>query len=279
MEKIKIITDSTADLPLEIIRKYDIEVIPLTVHFGDESYRDGIDIDIKEFLNKIKISEEFPTTSQINPNMFYDCYNKYLKEGYKILSIHLSSKLSGTYQSACIAKNMLESDDIIIIDSLNVTSGLGILVLKACRLIEEGNSLIEVEREIKGLIPHIRSALAFESLENLVKGGRLSKTAGTIGSILGIKPIIEIRDGELVVKDKVRGTKKAIKNILKYLEGYGIKSGEPCMILQAENKEIRDALKENMLERKKEFIECEVGCVVGTHSGIGACGIFFIENH
>ncbi|ERI89911.1 EDD domain protein, DegV family [Clostridiales bacterium oral taxon 876 str. F0540] len=279
MEKIKVITDSTADLPIEIVKQYDIEVIPLTVHFGNESYRDGVDITVKEFLNKMKSSDEFPTTSQINPKVFYDCYSKYIKEGYKIISIHLSSKLSGTYQSACIAKNMIESHDIVVIDSFNVTSGLGILVLKACRMKEQGFSLSEIEMQIKNFIPRVKSALAFESLENLVKGGRLSKTAGAIGNILGIKLIIEIKNGELVVKDKVRGTKKAIKTILQYIEKCGIKDGEPSIILQAENIEIRDSLKESMQERHKEFIECEVGCVVGTHSGTGACGIFFIEKH
>ena len=144
MEKIKIITDSTVDLPLEIIQKYDIEVLPLTVHFGEESYRDGVDIKFPEFLEKMRSSEVFPTTSQVNPQSFYECFRGYIKEGYKIISINLSSKLSGTYQSACIARDMIESDDIIIIDSLNVTSGLGLLVLKTCRLRDEGLRVKEI---------------------------------------------------------------------------------------------------------------------------------------
>ena len=279
VEKIKVITDSTADLPVELVDKYDIEVIPLTVHFGDETYRDGVDIKLPEFLEKIRNSDVFPVTSQINPQRFYETYKKYLEEGYKIISIHISSKLSGTYQSACIAKDMLESEDIIVIDSFNVTSGLGLLVWKACRLKEANYSISKIEKEIIETIPHIKSSLAFESLENLVKGGRMSRTAGVLGNLLGIRLIIEIKDGELALLDKVRGSKKATKTILECIENKGMKEGEPCIILQAENKDVLEALRENMILKKAEFIECEVGCVVGTHSGTGACGIFFIENH
>jgi DegV family protein with EDD domain len=277
VEKIKIVTDSTADLPLEIVKKYNIEVLPLTVHFGEESYRDGIDIKFPEFLEKMRSCDIFPTTSQVNPQSFYECFEGYIKEEYKIICINISSKLSGTYQSACIARDMLESKDIMVIDSLNVTSGLGLLVLKACRLRDEGFSVKEIEQEILRLIPHVKSALAFESLENLVKGGRLSKAAGVIGGLLGIRPIIEIENGELAVMDKVRGGKKAVKTILDYIDKKGLKEDETSIVLNAENKDIVEILKDSMNSRKADFIECEVGCVVGTHSGTGACGIFFIE--
>jgi DegV family protein with EDD domain len=174
---------------------------------------------------------------------------------------------------------MIENENVIIIDSLNVTSGLGLLVLKACKLREKGFSLKEIEQEILNTIPHVKSALAFESLENLVKGGRLSKAAGVIGGLLGIRPIIEIKNGELAVMDKVRGSKKAAKTILDYVDEKGLKDGVTSIVLQVENKDIFEALKENMSSRKAEFIECEVGCVVGAHSGTGACGIFFVEKY
>lgn len=279
MEKIKIITDSTSDLPLEIIKQYDIEVLPLTVHFGEESYRDGLDIKLHEFLEKMDHCDVLPTTSQVNPQRFYDCYKKYIEMGYKILSIHLSSKLSGTYQSACIARDMLDGSNIAVIDSLNVTSGLGILVLKACKLRENNLNLREIEEKILETIPHIKSALAFETLDNLVKGGRLSKTVGVIGNILGLRLILTIQNGEMALMDKVRGSKKAAKCIMDYVNEKGIRPGEISAVLQVENKDIVETLRTSMLEKKVEFIECEVGCVVGTHSGPGACGIFFIENY
>lgn len=196
MDKIKIITDSTRDLPSYITNKYDVEVLPLLVNFGKESYRDGVDITLHQLLMRIKEQNEFPTTAQVNPQRFLECYKKYIDEGYKIISIHLSSKMSGTYQSACIAKGMLETDDIIVIDSNNVTSGMGLLVLKACKLKEQDKTHEKIAQEVIEAIPHVKSILAFETLDNLVKGGRLSKTAGIIGNILGIKPILAVEDGE-----------------------------------------------------------------------------------
>ncbi|MEK6264318.1 MAG: DegV family protein [Clostridium sp.] len=279
MQKIKIITDSTCDLSKDIISKYNIEVLPLLVKIEDVTYRDGEDINLQEYLKKMESSEEFPTTTQVIPHRFEECYNKYIGQGYKIVSIHMSSKMSGTYHSACMAKGMVDTEDIVVIDSLNVTSGLGILVLKACKLCEQGYNIFEIEEKIKETIPHVKSSLAFDSLDNLVKGGRLSKTAGAIGGLLGIKLIITIKDGELAVIDKVRGSKKAIKTILKNLDKTGIKSGETSILLRASDKNILESLRTHMNDREIDFIECEVGCVVGTHAGEGACGIFYVENY
>lgn len=279
MQKIKIITDSTCDLNKDIISKYNIEVLPLLVKIEDVTYRDGEDINLQEYLKKMENSEEFPTTTQVIPHRFEECYEKYIEDGYKIVSIHLSSKMSGTYHSACMAKGMLDIEDIVVIDSLNVTSGLGLLVLKACKLKEEGYNIFEIEEKINETIPHIKSALAFDSLDNLVKGGRLSKTVGAIGGLLGIKLILTIKDGEMAVIDKVRGSKKTIKTILRNLDKTGIKSGETSILLRASDKNILDDLRAHMNERKMDFLECEVGCVVGTHSGEGACGIFYVEDY
>lgn len=277
MEKIKIITDSTCDLNKEVIEKYDIEVIPLIVNFGEESYLDGVNIDIREFLRRINEGDIFPTTAGINPHRFYEIYKKYLDEGYKIISIHLSSKMSGTYQSACIAKEMLESNNITVIDSLNVTAGLGLLVIKAAELKEKGHSIDEIERTLKKTIPHVKSGYVFVSLDNLVKGGRLSKTVGAIGNLLNIKLILASVDGKMEVLDKVRGTKKAIKTILNYLDK--LNNQEPSILLHIDNKDILPALQEELTSRRVNYIECEVGCVVGTHAGPNACGIAFIEKY
>lgn len=279
MEKIKIITDSTADLPIEIIEKYDIEVIPLFVSFGDKIYKDGVDINLQQLFTKIEKENIFPQTSQINPQRFYEHYKEYIDQGYNILSIHISSKMSGTYQSAWLAKDMLNSDKITVIDSNNVTSGLGLLVIKACKLRDEGLSMDEIVKGVKETIPHIKSVLAFETLDYLVKGGRLSKTAGFIGNVLGIKPILAVENGEMVVKDKVRGSKKAIRAVFEYIHKLGLKQGEPCILLHVQNKDILGTLRDNLNEEKTDFIECMVGCVVGIYAGPGACGIFFIEDY
>lgn len=277
MEKIKIITDSTSDLSKDIVEKYNIEVLPLIVNFGEESYYDGVDMTFEKLIAKIKEGAEFPTTSQINPQRFYDCFKKNIEEGYKIIYIGIGSKFSGTYQSACIARDMFSSEDIVIIDSENVTSGLGILVIYAGKLMEQGKNLKEIEKEILECVPKVDNMLAFNSLEHLIKGGRLSKTAGFIGNVLSIKPMLAIRDGEIGVIDKVRGTKKAIKAVTDYLEDKKVKQGTPVILLEAPGGDMKKVVLKKLQEKDFEIIEQKVGCVVGTHSGPDAVGVLFIK--
>ena len=277
MEKIKIITDSTLDLQSDIIKEKDIEVLPLLINFGEESYLDGVEINTKEMLDRIERDNILPTTAQVTPNRFEEVFKKYLDEGYKIVTLVLSSEMSGTYQSACIAKNMLDSDDIVVIDSRNVTSGLGVLVLKACEFRDNGDNIFEIEEKIKNIIPKVKSSLSFESLENLVRGGRLSKTAGAIGSVLGLRLILEVKDGQMAVKDKVRGSKKALKKVISDFENGNVDTNSPIVLLEILNEEIYSGLKKYFEENNINYIDAKVGCTVGIHSGTRACGIFFVE--
>lgn len=277
MEKIKIITDSTLDLPAELIREKNIEVLPLLINFGEESYLDGVEITTKEMIDKINATGVLPTTAQVTPNRFEETFKKYLDEGYKIVALTLSSDMSGTYQSACIAKDMLESDDIVVIDSRNVTSGLGLLVLKACQFRDKGLGIKEIEEEILKAIPKVKSSLNFESLENLVRGGRLSKTAGTIGSVLGLRLILEVKDGKMSVKDKVRGSKKALKKLISDFESVDVDFDSPIVLLELLNEDVYEGLKIYFQEKDINYIDAKVGCTVGIHSGIKPCGIFFFE--
>lgn len=279
MEKIKIITDSTCDLPQFIIDEYDIEVIPLLVTINGESYKDREELVFSDMIEKIKDSGELPTTTQVNPQRFYEYYKKYIDEGYKIVSIHLSSKMSGTSQSALIAKDMLDTEDIEVVDSLNVTAGLGVLVLEAQNLREKGYGYKEIANEIRNSVDNVKSALLFTSLDNLIKGGRLSKTAGTIGNLLGIKLILDVSNGMMNVREKIRGTKKGVKSIISYIDEKGVREGSKVIFLTAglEDVEIRETIISALKERNIDYIESEVGCVVGTHSGTNACGFFFLE--
>ena len=277
MEKIKIITDSTLDLPLDLIKEKDIEVLPLLINFGEESYLDGVEINTREMLDRIAKENILPTTAQVTPNRFEEVFKKYLDEGYKIVTLVLSSEMSGTYQSACIAKNMLDTDDIIVIDSRNVTSGLGVLVLKACEFRDNGDNIFEIEEKIKSIIPKVKSSLSFESLENLVRGGRLSKAAGAIGSVLGLRLILEVKDGQMAVKDKVRGSKKALKKVISDFESANVDFDSPIVIDEILNEEIFEGLKKYFEEKNIEYVHGIVGCTVGIHSGTRACGIFFVE--
>ena len=277
MEKIKIITDSTLDLPADLVREKGIEVLPLLINFGEESYLDGVEINTHDMLERIEKENILPTTAQVTPSRFEETFKKYLDEGYKIVTLTLSSEMSGTYQSACIAKNMLESDDIVVIDSRNVTSGLGVLVLKACEFRDNVDNIFEIEEKIQNLIPTVKSSLSFESLENLVRGGRLSKTAGTIGSVLGLRLILEVKDGQMAVKDKVRGSKKALKKVISDFENGNVDFDSPIVIDEILNEEIYEGLKKYFEEKNIEYIHGIVGCTVGIHSGTKACGVFFIE--
>lgn len=277
MEKIKIITDSTLDLPSDLIKEKNIEVLPLLINFGEESYLDGVEINTREMLDRIERENILPTTAQVTPNRFEEVFKKYLDEGYKIVTLVLSSEMSGTYQSACIAKNMLDTDDIVVIDSRNVTSGLGVLVLKACEFRDNGDNIFEIEEKINNIIPKIKSSLSFESLDNLVRGGRLSKTAGAIGSVLGLRLILEVKDGQMAVKDKVRGSKKALKKVISDFENGNVDNNSPIVLLEILNEEIYLGLKKYLEENNINYIDAKVGCTVGIHSGTRACGLFFIE--
>lgn len=277
MEKIKIITDSTADLSKDLYDKHNIEVLPLLISFGEESYLDGVEITAEKVFERIEQDDILPTTAQVTPNRFMEAYKKYLDEGYKIISIHMSSAMSGTYQSACIAKDSLESDDIIIIDSQNVTAALGILVLKAVKLKEKGYDIFQIEKELNKIKEKVELSVCFESLEYLVRGGRISKTAGIVGSVLGIKLILEIKDGLMSVKDKIRGTKKAIKKIISDLENTNLDEEVPVILIDVDNIEIKEALREYMNENNVNFVECPVGSTVSIHSGPRCCGLVFLS--
>lgn len=276
MEKIKIITDSTADLPKEVYNQYDIEVLPLLINFGEDSYLDGIEINPEQLFEKIEKENVLPSTAQVIPNRFMETYKKYLDEGYKIISIHMSSAMSGTYQSACIAKDTLESEDIYVIDSKNVTSALGILVLKAGVLKERNYSALEIVDEIEKKKNNVKLSVCFESLEYLVRGGRISKTAGIVGGVLGIRLILEIKDGLMGVKDKIRGNKKAIKKIISDLEDADLDEDVPVILIDVKNIEIKDALTEYLKESNINYLECPVGTTVSIHSGPRCCGLVFL---
>ena len=276
MEKIKIITDSTADLSKEIYDKYDIDVLPLLISFGEDTYLDGVEITPDKLFERIKKENVLPTTAQVTPNRFMEVYKKYLDEGYKIISIHISSAMSGTYQSACIAKEMLESDYIIVIDSQNVTAALGILVLKAAILKENNYDYNKIAEAIEECKKKVNLSVCFESLEYLARGGRISKTAGIVGGVLGIRLILEIKEGLMSVKDKVRGNKKALKKIISDLESADLDKNLPVILIDVLNVEIKEGLLEYLRTNNINFVECPVGSTVSIHSGPKCCGLVFL---
>lgn len=277
MEKIKIITDTAADVSREVLEKYNVLALPLLINFGEESYLDGVSITRDEVFKRIESGGVFPTTAQITPNRFEEVFTKYLDEGYKVLAILMSSSMSGTYQSACIAKKTIDSDNIIVVDSQSVCSGLGLLVIRAARLIEKGMPLDETVRDLEIIKDKIEVSLSFDSLDNLVKGGRISKAVSVVTGVLGIKLILEIKDGLMSVKDKVRGSKKAVKRILKDLESSDIREDMPVLLPSVNMEEVSEPIKAYLEEHNIEYMEAPVGATVGIHSGDKAAGIFFVK--
>lgn len=274
MEKIKLITDSTCDLTPELIEKYNIHVLPLTVNIGNQTYKDGESITLEEMYQGVENGGPFPTTSQVNPQEFHDVYKTYLDEGYKIISVHVSSQLSGTLQSAVIAKDMLETEDITIVDSQGVSGMLFLLLVEAGKMIEEGKSLQEVVEGIKENAKKVKLLATFDTLEYLVKGGRVPKSVGAIGGFLGIKPLITLVDGKLEMMDKVRGNKKALSALKAFIDESNVREGTKVVVINSLDSEMNRSVIKHLEEKELEYHEIQVGCVLGVHAGPKLVGIF-----
>jgi DegV family protein with EDD domain len=275
---IRIITDTMCDVPKDWAEKYNIRVMPLTVHFGEASYKDGVNITMQEFYSKLEASENLPTTSQVPPIEFLDAFNDELNNGNDIICINGSSQLSGTYNSALLAKNQLESDKIHVIDSEGVTLGAGLLAIKAARLAEQGMISTEIVNEIRESVKRMKYFYIVDTLKYLHKGGRISLSTSVIGSILNIKPILTIKGGKLEMLDKSRGIKKAIAETFDIIKENGWTLENKVVGINHTNSLENLGLLEAYLKKEyqvKEVIIGEVGSVVATHAGPGAVAIYF----
>lgn len=279
MSKVRIVTDSTADIPLSVREELEIGMVPLKVHFGNEAFLDAIDITPDAFADKLVGSSTMPTTSQPSPAQFLDMYNQLGEEpGTHIVSIHLSSSLSGTYQSAMLAKSMYEgSAEITVIDSRSASYGIGSLVIAAAHAAREGRSVEEIEKLVASIRNDTRIYFLVDTLQYLQKGGRIGKASALVGSLLNIKPILSIDDeGQVFSVDKVRGSKKAMSRIVQmYKEEFG---AHKVHVTVAHCKAEESA--EEMLQLLKAELQVEevtytmVGPVIAAHAGPGLIGVF-----
>lgn len=278
MEKIKIITDSTCDLGEEIAQKYDIEVVPLSICFDNECFLDTIQINLKKMFERIKATSVFPKTSQVSPQKFIDTYKQYLDKGFKIISMHISSGMSGTYNSALIAKEYLDNNDKIeVIDTRNCTAGLGLLVVEASKNVKNGFGFSETLEKVRHLIPRVKNIIVLNTFENLVRGGRLNKAIGMLGNIFDIKPILEMKNGVPVLKDKVRGIKRATKYLFDFIENIQTDTLLNLMLIDSLNSEMKEDVKQRLIDKGITFIESTIGCTVGAHVGEKGCAVFYLE--
>ena len=204
---VQIITDSTSDLSKARQEALGVEVAPLSVHFGEESFLDGVDLTNEAFYVRLRAAQALPTTAQVNPEEFVRRFQAHRDRGDDVVALFIASKLSGTCQSAMIAREMVDPDHIFVIDSDTVTFGLGLLVEMAARLRDQGLSAREIAEELERLKARQRFYAVVETLKYLKMGGRISGAAAVVGGMLGITPILDIRDGVVQAAGKARGRK------------------------------------------------------------------------
>lgn len=282
LNKIKIITDSTWDRGKEVAKKMAVSVVPLTVTFGQDSFLDDIDITREVFIEKLRKTKELPVTSQPSPQLFEDEFKKALDAGFDVVCLTVASNLSGTYNSAFLAKESLESDRIHIIDSGSVAMGLALLVDRAVQLRDKGLGALEIVNEINELKGRLEVVASLDTLENLEKGGRISKSQSFIGGILKIKPILKIFEGVIITLGKAKGKNAAIKKMVDYLLKEGIDTDYKLAYGYVDNKDNLDAFigeLESKIGKSDNWVQ-GIGSVVATHAGLGAFGLAFIKkNH
>lgn len=277
---IRIVVDSTSDLTDEIIEKYNIKMVPLTVNFENESFLDKVELSTKEFFDKLEAAEKLPTTTLVSPGTFVEVFSEILLEGDQVLGLFIASELSGTYDSARMAKDMIGSEDIHLIDTKSVCLGSFALVLEAIRLVEEKKPIEEIVNELEALKEKTVVVAALDTLKYLEKGGRLSKGQAVIGSLLNIKPIIAVKDGKISVIDKIRGKNKTIKWFDEWIEKNNFDLSDKTVLLFHGRAYEQLKVLRNTIEEKykiKNIIEQEIGAVIGTHAGPGVLGIGFIN--
>lgn len=272
---IKIICDSISDLPIEIIEKYNIDIVPLTVIFDNKEYLAGETLTTKEFYKILRDTDIMPKTSQATYVQFKSAFEKY-DENTEIIYIAGSSTASGTYQSSMLAKND-GHDNVSIFDTQNLSIGSALFVIKACEMVENGCSVEEIILSLEKLKNDVEVVFSVDTLEYLKMGGRISSTKAALGNLLSIKPILEVKDGLVVQKSQVRGKKQIYSTLAKTIvEKFGKNLKSRTIIIGCgDNTEDLEIMKE-ALEKEAEISNVyfvNIGCVVCSHSGPGVMGI------
>lgn len=277
---IRIIADSTCDINAEEQKNLGIEVLPLSITFGQKVYKDGIDLSHSQFYRLLEKSTKLPTTSQINPGEFSMYFKKYMENGDDVIGIFLSSELSGTFQSARIAANAINPEHIFTIDSGTGSFGTALLIKEAVRLRDSGEyTAAEIVTKIQRLVSRLRIYAVVDTLKYLKMGGRIGTYTNIIGTALKICPIVEVYCGKLAVVSKSRGEKGGFNELLKQLNNYSVDYSYGVAFGHSDSPE--------RLQRCVEFLKPHLqtndiyigslGSVIGTHTGPGVVGIAFIE--
>lgn len=279
----QIITDSAADFEPYELKKLGVQCVPIMVYFGKDEYEENVNLTKQQFYTLLKESTDFPTTSQPSPYAFENIMTKIKNNGDEAVLVTLSSALSGTFQSAVMAKNLLEFDKCYVIDSLSSSGGERILVEQAVKMRDMGNSASEIAACLESLKVRVEMYACIDTLEYLYRGGRISHTAYKIGSLAHIKPIIRLtQDGSIEIASKPLGTKRCMDFLHKRLEKYLSDINYPCYIMYTCNRKNGLAFAEYLNEREFEIPEnhiINVGAAVGSHIGPNAFGIAYVKQN
>jgi DegV family protein with EDD domain len=275
MAKTAIITDSSAYLPDDLIQKYGIHVIPLTVIFGEEMLLDVVDIDISEFHRRLSEGPIHPSTTQPNPEDFTAFYEKLANDYDGILAVLISSELSGTVNSALVAKEAFDRIPVRVIDSRSTSMGLGLAVLAAAEAVAAGKSLDEVEAVAREVCSNVKVLFVVDTLEYLHKGGRIGGASRFLGTALGLKPLLHLNDGRVDGLEKVRTKRKAVDRMLELAGEYA--NGRPvhAAVIHAAAPDEAETLKSVVMERFNciDLHVTDLSPAIATHAGPGTLGI------
>ena len=275
---VKIVTDSLSDITSDLARELGITVVPLTVFFGHESFLDRVTITTDEFYHRLAHGTVWPTTTQPPPGDFINVYNKLAKETDEILVATLSSKLSGTYQSALQAKDMMEGKcRIEVIDSLKVAMSLGLIVISAAKAAQTGANLDELVDLVRKAIPRSHLTAYFDTLKYLAKGGRIGKAQGLLGALLSIKPILTVKDGEMSPVTKLRSRAAGMDYLCNSVAGFP--KIEELAVEHCTTPDDADKLVERFsaFHPKERIYRSTISPVVGTHAGPDALAVSVLE--
>ncbi|GMK42930.1 DegV family protein [Paenibacillus glycanilyticus] len=276
MPGIRIVTDSTTDLPKELLDQHEVEVIPLSVYVDGETYEDNVTIFPLDFIQKMKMASELPKTSQPAVGVFLDTYDRLGKNGDTIISIHMTSGLSGTFASASAAAEMSASH-VIVIDSQMISQALGFQVIEAAKLAREGHTVQQIITRLKSMLENTSLLVVVDTLENLVKGGRIGKAKGWISSVLSIKPIAMLQEGVYTPITKVRTSSQIIKSLMeRFKSDTEGKEITEIGISHADNLSLAERLREEISRITATPVRIRPATpVITTHTGPGAIGFMY----
>ena len=276
MTKIHIVTDSTADLTTEQLAQYSIHVVPLNIQIDGKSYIDGVDVQAESFLEMMRTSKELPKSSQPAVGVFQELYDELGKNGDKIISIHMTGGMSGTVKSAQAAAGITNSD-VTVIDSRFISYALSFQVIEAAQLVQQGKLVEDIVKHLDNVREKTKLFVVVDTLDNLVKGGRIGKGRALIGSLLSIKPIASLEGGEYTPVHKARSHKQVVQYLFKqFIDDTVGKTVKYVGLSQANGYAMSDPLKK--LIEDSGFNDVQVAFtspVISTHTGIGAIGFMY----